>query len=123
MGSWQQTPIGNLPAVVGQAGTVNYQRVVAYGGCNTTLVMRDTCAQAGSFVLDSVMGKTIAPPACPAPRLGAALVPNMNSFFGSFKQQAFMVLGLTNSSLWNDDKGLEKGEVVSIFTLLYICAR
>lgn len=102
---------------------MNYQRVVAYGGCNTTMLTGDACAQAGSFVLDSVMGKNIAPPTCPAPRLGAALASNMNNFSGSFKQQAFMVLGLTNSSLWNDDKGLEKGEVVSIFTLVYFCAR
>lgn len=112
-GSWERIAIEDLPVAVEQAGTVVNQRTVAFGGCNATSFTGNSCAQTQTYVLDATTGQRIAPPACPAPRLGAILVPNMNTFSGGFQQQAFILLGTTNTSLWDDDKGLEKGEVVS----------
>ena len=50
----------------------------------------------------------------PAPRIGAALAPNLNSASASFEQQVFLLLGTFNSSEWQDDGGLDKGEVVRV---------
>jgi hypothetical protein len=124
-GTWHHTPTKDgLPSIIGQGGAVlsentseETSRVVAFGGCNSTNTSGDSCAKGDSFVLYTPASSSIAPAACAAPRLGAAVAANMNSFDSSFQSQAFVLLGTFNSSLWDDGKGLEGGEVVCILSL------
>lgn len=125
-GTWEQisvttTALGSA-AQVGLAGTAVYQgqeqHIVAVGGCNGTSVANDTCADGNSYVVNIDTKGSTSPPACPAPRVGAALAPNMNGGSSAFMQQVFLLLGTFNTSLWNDDGGSEKGEVVSRVTAL-----
>ncbi|KAF9451711.1 hypothetical protein P691DRAFT_796346 [Macrolepiota fuliginosa MF-IS2] len=110
MGSWDRLSIGSFPARVGLGSTVVGQQVIAVGGCDTTQ-LNGTCARQDSFVLNIERTSGISPGACPAPRLGPAVTPNLNPFSSSFASQAFMLLGVFNQSIWNDDGGLGKGEV------------
>jgi len=117
-GSWKHSPIGNLPAVANQAGTVVGRQIIAAGGCNTTSTSGNSCALQNSYVLNTGTNSTIAPGPCPAPRLGAALVQNLNGFSSTFSSQVFLLLGTFNDSLWDDGGGLQKGEVVCIDAVL-----
>ncbi|KAI0068702.1 hypothetical protein BV25DRAFT_1817611 [Artomyces pyxidatus] len=111
VGSWVQQTIGNEPAVSGQGGTVLKQQLVSYGGCTNTASPNTSCVQGGSYVIDVADGTAIAPAGCATPRLGAAVVPNMNGFSSGFNTQVFVLLGLFDTSAWNDGGGLAKGEV------------
>lgn len=111
-GSWQHVPIGKLPAFVNQAGTVIGGQIVAAGGCNSSTASDESCAQQGSYVLNTATNSQISPKACPAPRYGGALTQNFNSFSSSFASQVFLLLGLLDSSKWSDGGGLVNGEVV-----------
>jgi hypothetical protein len=109
--SWDRLTIGNLPARVGSAGTVISQQLVAVGGCNSTSPLDCTQAQ-DSYVLNVQSQQDISPKPCAAPRASPVLVANMNSFSTSFSSQAFLLLGILNTSEWEDDNGLARGEVV-----------
>lgn len=111
VGSWDRLSIGSFPARVGQGSTVVGQQVIAAGGCNTTQLNK-TCASQDSFVLNIERGSGVSPGACPVPRLGPAVTPNLNPFSPSFASQVFMLLGTFDKSAWRDDGGLDKGEVV-----------
>ncbi|KII94622.1 hypothetical protein PLICRDRAFT_148646 [Plicaturopsis crispa FD-325 SS-3] len=111
VGSWSSSTIGKLPSRVGQAGTVIQQLLVSAGGCGTSSLTSDSCAQQDAYVLDTQKHSDIAPSDCPAPRLSGTFVPNTNGFSSSYTTQAFLMLGTFNTSLWNDGGGLEKGEV------------
>jgi hypothetical protein len=52
-GSWKHSPIGNLPAVANQAGTVVGRQIIAAGGCNTTSTSGNSCALQNSYVLNT----------------------------------------------------------------------
>lgn len=110
-GSWDRLSIGSFPARVGEGSTVVGQQVVAAGGCGT-IQPSDACAGQDSFVLNIARSSGISPGACPIPRLGPALTPNLNPFSSSFASQVFMVLGIFDKSRWSDDGSLEKGEIV-----------
>ncbi|KAH9844180.1 uncharacterized protein C8Q71DRAFT_696723 [Rhodofomes roseus] len=119
---WMQLSLQshNIPSKVGAAGAVvssSAQDIIAFGGCTSSseLTPRTSCAQADSYIINT--GEDVISPsnACPVPRLGATLVPNSNSQSTDFNNQVFLVFGLYNSSLWSDDGGLEKGEVVSVW--------
>lgn len=112
-GSWDRLTIGNLPSKVDQAGTVISHQIIVAGGCNTTLSNVD-CPQQDSYVIDTQRLSEISPPACIAPRLSPSLVPNVNTFSPSFSSQVFLLLGTFNTSIWQDDGALEKGEVVCV---------
>ncbi|TFY74224.1 hypothetical protein EWM64_g9788 [Hericium alpestre] len=76
--SWTHQPIGSYPAVAGDGGTVIGQQVVAIGGCENTTSVTASCAQQGSWVFNFGRGSSIAPGPCAAPRIGPAVVANMN---------------------------------------------
>ena len=106
---WDQLTIGNLPARVGQAGTVISQQLISVGGCNSTGCTQE---QDDSYVVDVQRNEAVSPNPCPAPRTGPVLVPNMNRVSTSFSSQAYLLLGVLNTSQWQDDNGLKNGEVV-----------
>jgi hypothetical protein len=118
-GTWDHLTIGNLPGRIYQAGTVLMQDVVVSSGCNSTTDMSISCATQDSFVLDIQQKSAISPPPCPAPRVGAVIVPNENTFSSAFASQLFFLLGTFNTSLWQDDHGLAQGEVVSVLFSSY----
>ena len=115
-GTWDHLTIGNISGLIDQAGTVVAQQIVVSSGCNLTTSPTDvgtSCATQNSFVLDVQNEMAISPGPCPAPRVGAVLVPNENTFSSSFTSQVFLLFGAFNTSLWQDNDGLAKGEVVS----------
>lgn len=114
-GSWTSQTIGSTPGYsTNQASTVLGTSVVSVSGCNTTTGTNDNCANRNEYVISA--GSTpgeIALSACPAPRYGAAMVFNSLSIPSSsnFQTQVFLLLGTFNSSVWDDQGGLQKGEV------------
>lgn len=115
-GSWQHVPIGDLPKLAKQAGTVVGSQIIAASGCNTTTASNDSCAQQSSYVLQTDSTNEVSPGNCPAPRFGGAMARNYNAFSATFSTQVFLLAGIFNSSLWSDGGGLQKGEVVSFFS-------
>ena len=121
VGTWDQVQIPGdtfrTAAPVGLAGAVVWQgtqqHVAAVGGCNATGSPNASCAEGNSFVINVDTAAGTSPPPCPAPRFGAVLAPNMNTASTEFQRQAFLLLGTYNASLWDDENGLEQGEVVS----------
>jgi hypothetical protein len=112
MGSWTNISMGNLPGMVDQTGTVLQQQIIVAGGCQIADVTNNSCAQQDSYVINTQMRSQTSPSPCPAPRLSASLVGNLNTFSTGFSSQVFLLLGTFNTSLWQDGGGLEKGEVV-----------
>ncbi|KIL70075.1 hypothetical protein M378DRAFT_156128 [Amanita muscaria Koide BX008] len=112
VGSWEHLTIGNLPAKVGQGGTVINNQIVSVGGCNSSAGNSSACAQQDSYVV-TVGGSNnvISPNPCPAPRYGPALVPNMNAYSSSFSSQVFVLSGIYNSSLWDVGGSTNDGEI------------
>ena len=116
VGTWSKTSVDNnstLDAVSGEGGTVVNQQLVAFSGCIGTASPNASCVQPYSYVTDTNTGLSVLPSHCAVPRIGTAVVANRNTFSSSFKSQVFVLLGLFNSSLWDDGDGLQKGEVVS----------
>lgn len=107
---------GTLPSQLEQAGAIINEQVVAVGGCNTTGVLNNSCAQGNSFVINAANGNSISPAPCTVPRVNAVVAPNLNGFSTSFASQMFVMLGTYNQTLWQDGDGLEHGEVVSQFS-------
>ena len=114
-GSWVNISFGSLPSSMGQASTILHQHLVIAGGCADPSPSTHSCAQPVSHILDLAQKTQISPSFCPAPRLGAVLIPNVNAFSSSFASQVFLLLGTFDSSRWQDDDGLAKGEVVRRF--------
>lgn len=112
-GSWSSQSLSNTPgSSVDQASTVLGTYVVSIGGCNTTADSTDTCAESNSYVVNAGSSPSeITPPACPAPRYGGALVFNPSTASSSFDSQVFLILGTFNSTYWDDQGGLQHGEV------------
>ncbi len=113
VGTWSKKSVGNNTAVSGEGGTVVKQQLVAFSGCIGTPSPNTSCAQPYSYVTDTSTGLSVLSAPCAVPRIGAAVVANQNTFSSSFKSQVFVLLGLFNSSIWDDGGGLQKGEVVS----------
>ena len=82
---WDHLTIGNLPAKVGQAGTVISERIITFGGCNSTSV--GCLPEQDSYVIDVQRLDTLSPEPCPAPRTSPVLVRNTNGFSPSFSSQ------------------------------------
>ncbi|KXN90240.1 hypothetical protein AN958_04031 [Leucoagaricus sp. SymC.cos] len=101
-GSWDKLSIGSFQ-VVGQ-------QLIAMGGCDTAQ-SNTSCTRQDSFVLNIDRSTGISPGACPAPRLGPAMTPNLNPFSPSFASQVFTLVGTFNTSQWADGGGLGKGEI------------
>jgi hypothetical protein len=110
-GAWSQTTVGSTGYSVNQASTVVQTTLISVSGCNTTDNSNESCAEGSSYVLEVGSNMEIDPPSCPAPRYGGSLAPNLNPFSSSYANQVFLVLGTFNSSLWDDQGGLQKGEV------------
>ncbi|EPQ59227.1 hypothetical protein GLOTRDRAFT_113979 [Gloeophyllum trabeum ATCC 11539] len=111
VGTWQRVSVhDSLTPKIYQGGAVVGDQIVSIGGCNSTSA-DDSCAQQDSYVITAASGNVIAPNACPAPRVGPAVVANTNGDSSSFNSQVFVLLGIFNDTLWNDDGGLQKGEV------------
>ncbi|KAI6047196.1 hypothetical protein EDC04DRAFT_2556513 [Pisolithus marmoratus] len=112
-GSWISQTIGSTPGYsTNQASTVLGSSIVSVSGCNTTTDTNENCANRNEYVISA--GTTpgeIALPACPAPRYGATMVFNPLSIPSNFQTQVFLLLGTFNSSAWDDQGGLQKGEV------------
>ncbi|KAF9247034.1 hypothetical protein BU15DRAFT_69879 [Melanogaster broomeanus] len=113
-GSWSsQTISTTTPGYsVNQASTVLETSIVSVSGCNTTADSNEDCAEGNSYVVNAGPSQSeIAPTACPAPRFGGVLAFNPSAVSSSFGSQVFLLLGTFNSSLWDDQGGLQKGEV------------
>ncbi|KAF8231918.1 hypothetical protein L208DRAFT_1274765 [Tricholoma matsutake] len=108
--SWDHLTIGNLPTRAGQAGAVISQQIISMGGCNLTFSIGCTQEQ-DSYVVDVQRQVAVSPKPCPAPRTSPVLVPNMNRLTTSFSSQVYLLLGTVNTSQWQDDNGLNNGEV------------
>ncbi|KAH9179631.1 hypothetical protein EDB89DRAFT_2110951 [Lactarius sanguifluus] len=111
VGIWSKKSVGNSTAVSGEGGTIVKQQLVAFSGCIGTPSPNTSCAQPYSYVTDTSTGLSVLPVPCAVPRIGSAVVANQNTFSSSFKSQVFVLLGLFNSSIWDDGGGLQKGEV------------
>ncbi|KAI0268202.1 hypothetical protein BC834DRAFT_681144 [Gloeopeniophorella convolvens] len=111
VGVWSKKTAGNNTAVSGEGGTIVREQLVSFGGCIGTPSPNASCAQPYSFVTDAGTGLAVTSAVCAVPRIGTAVVANKNTFSSSFNTQVFVLLGLFNSSLWNDGGGLQKGEV------------
>jgi len=111
--SWSRVNVGELPALVGQSGTVLGKTIVSFGGCTTQNSSDPTCAtqSASAAYTDRQTVLTFAP--CPAPRVDSLIIPNLNRFSTAFASQAFLLLGAFDKSQWQDSGGLNRGEVVS----------
>ncbi|KIJ70578.1 hypothetical protein HYDPIDRAFT_77775, partial [Hydnomerulius pinastri MD-312] len=112
-GSWSSRTIGNVPGYsVNQASTIVGASIVSVSGCNTTADSNEDCAEGNSYVVNaSPSPSEISPPACPAPRYGGAMAFNPLTTSSNFQTQVFLLLGTFNSSYWNDQGGLQRGEV------------
>lgn len=117
-GSWVTETIGTTPGYsVNQASTVLGSSIVSVSGCNTTTGSDENCAQSNTYVVTTGSSPNeIALQACPAPRYGGAMVPNPLSVSSNFQTQVFLLLGTFNSSSWDDQGGLQKGEVAILDT-------
>lgn len=115
-GSWSKKVVGNTPGYsVEQASTVLGTSIISVSGCNTT-ESDINCAGRNSYVISlGSSSSEIALQACSAPRYGATMVFNPLSI-SNFPSQVFLLLGTFNSSLWNDQAGLQKGEVAILDT-------
>lgn len=118
--SWEQVSLqsSNGPTKVGVAGAVvsgSAQDIVAFGGCTSSsnITPNDSCATSDAYIINTGQDVISSSNSCPVPRLGATIVTNSNGQSSDFATQVFLVLGVFNGSLWSDDGGLEKGEVVS----------
>ncbi|KZT74265.1 hypothetical protein DAEQUDRAFT_660198 [Daedalea quercina L-15889] len=117
--SWEQLSVqsSNAPSKVGAAGAVisatGQEDVVAFGGCTSSakITASGSCAASEAYIINTGEDSISSSNSCPVPRVGATVVPNMNSQSSDFNNQVFIVFGVYNSSLWSDDGGLEKGEV------------
>ena len=118
IGTWQHIPATNtIPGRTGNSGAVVFtgsqQHIVSVGGCQSTDA-NVSCADGLSYVVNADSHSSIAPARCPAPRNDPTITTNVASGNG-FGSQVYQLLGTFNSSIWDDDGGLNKGEVVSIF--------
>lgn len=115
-GSWSKQEIGKLKSLSGIGSTVIGQKIVTYGGCESSAAPDASCATQDAYVLDTSSGNSISPGGCAAPRLNPAVVANMNTASSNFDTQALIMLGTFNTTSWEDGNGLEKsGEVVRDF--------
>lgn len=112
--SWQPLKLNTLPARVNIASTVVLQQIVAFGGC-TDNSTNNSCARPETYIIDAHNLQSQSPGPCPSARKSAVLTPNLNTNSSSFSSQAFLMLGTFNQSLWDDEGGLDHGEVVSLF--------
>lgn len=112
-GSWTTQIIGSTPGYsANQASTVLGSSIVSVSGCNTTTGTNDNCANRNEYVISaSTTPGEIDLSVCPAPRYGAAMAFNPLSTSSNFQTQVFLLLGTFNSSEWDDQGGLQKGEV------------
>ncbi len=118
--SWTRVTVNSdIPGRLSMGGTVIGKAVVAVGGCpsasSTRSVLDSSCAVQDTQVIDTSTGGVMTISPCLAPRIDPAVVPNMAGASSSFSQQAFVLLGTFNSTLWNDGNGLARGEVVRLF--------
>jgi hypothetical protein len=111
IGTWNSNTLGNAGYSIHQASTVVQTSIISVSGCNTTDNSNESCAEGNSYILNVGSNSETSPPACPAPRYGGALVQNVNPFSSSFSTQMFLLLGTFNSTLWDDQGGLQSGEV------------
>ncbi|KAG2141689.1 uncharacterized protein EDB93DRAFT_1089266 [Suillus bovinus] len=110
-GAWSNQTVGSAGYSVNQASTVVQTSLISVSGCNTTNNSNESCAEGESYILEVGSNVPITPPSCPVPRYGGCLAPNLNPFSSSYGNQVFLLLGTFNSSLWDDQGGLQKGEV------------
>lgn len=117
-GSWSSQTISSIPGPsVNQASAVLGTSIVSVSGCNTTTDSSNTCAESNSYIVNAGLSPsetTLRP--CPAPRYGGALVFNPSTASSSFTSQVFLILGTFNSSYWDDQGGLQRGEVAVLDT-------
>lgn len=124
--SWTRVNVNsNIPGRVSVGGTVIGKAVVAVGGCpsatSTQSIKDSSCAVQDTQVIDASTGGVMTISPCLAPRIDPAVVPNMAGASSSFNQQAFVLLGTFNSTLWDDGNGLVRGEVVRLLTRQQRC--
>ncbi|KAI1789559.1 hypothetical protein LXA43DRAFT_892782 [Ganoderma leucocontextum] len=115
--SWARVKVNSdIAGRVSMGGTVIGEAIVAVGGCtsatSTQSVLDSSCAVQDIQIIDASTGGVKAISPCLAARIDPAVVPNMAGASSSFNQQAFVLLGTFNSTLWDDGHGLERGEVV-----------
>ncbi|OSC96801.1 hypothetical protein PYCCODRAFT_1399808, partial [Trametes coccinea BRFM310] len=114
--SWSRVKVtSDIPARVSVGGTMIGQQLVAIGGCTSPTpaeaIADGSCAVQDSQVVDLGSGNVNNLAPCIAPRVDPTVVPNMCQASSSFASQAFVLFGTFNSSLWDDQGGLNQGEV------------
>ncbi|KAG6854794.1 hypothetical protein C0991_001221 [Blastosporella zonata] len=109
-GSWDHLLIGNLPSKFNATGTVVGHQVVVTGGC-TSDSPSGICAEQESYVIDTQRLSETSTSVCPAPRINPVLVQNTNSVTSTFASQVLLLLGTIDRTIWDDDNGLNDGEV------------
>ncbi|KZV76045.1 hypothetical protein PENSPDRAFT_727607 [Peniophora sp. CONT] len=107
-GTWTKQEIGKLNSLSGIGSTVIGQKIITYGGCESSASPDASCATQDAYILDTSTGGSISPAGCAAPRLNPAIVANMNGASSNFNTQVLVMLGTFNSTLWDDGNGLEK---------------
>ena len=123
--SWMQITgySSGTPSKVGAAGAVvsstvaGTQEIISFGGCTSSndTTPSESCASSEAYMIHTDEDNIGTSNTCPVPRIGATVVPNTNGDSSDFNNQVFVVFGLYNSSLWSDEGGLERGEVVSSY--------
>lgn len=120
VGSWEKLSLLNhsLPAIGGSATATVMQSpdqlIAAVGGCNLASGADAACAEGDSFIISVDSTNTVRVGGCPAPRTGASLAHNPSDASLSFSSQVFLLLGTFNTTVWDDNGGLDLGEVVSL---------
>ncbi|KAI0092066.1 hypothetical protein BDY19DRAFT_884931 [Irpex rosettiformis] len=118
VGSWEKLSLsnGSLPAIGGSATAAVFQSpnqfISAIGGCSTSSSADASCAMNSTYTLNLGAANGQSFSTCPAPRVGSTLATNLNSASSTFNSQVFQLLGTFDSSQWQDDGGLSKGEDV-----------
>ncbi|KAI0677116.1 hypothetical protein C8Q78DRAFT_1180267 [Trametes maxima] len=118
--SWARVDVSSdIPARVAVGGTMIGQTVVAVGGCTSAAsqsILDSSCAVQDAQFIDTSSGNVINITPCIAPRVDPAVVPNMCQASTNFAQQAFVLFGTFNGSHWDDQGGLQRGEVAVLDT-------
>ncbi|GLB33795.1 hypothetical protein LshimejAT787_0106790 [Lyophyllum shimeji] len=108
--SWDHLTIGSLPSKFNQSGTVVEHEIILTGGC-TSLTSNGVCAEQNSYLVDTQRRSEDSPDVCPAPRTNPVLVPSASQFNSNFASQVYLLLGIIDKDRWDDDGGLDRGEV------------
>ncbi|KAH8830881.1 hypothetical protein DL96DRAFT_1526225 [Flagelloscypha sp. PMI_526] len=109
LGSWNQTVFDKFPPLQTTSGAAIGQKLIAAGTCSNSST--NACSLQDFQVIDSNTKSFSTHAGCPAPKLDAVMVPNLNGASNAFTSQALLLFGTYDVAAWSDDGGLTQGEV------------